>query len=57
MKKNNIAFWIITILCVLVLLLSPIISYITKNLFLGACIFGVAIILWLITIILHEHRK
>ena len=56
-EKNNIAFWIITVLCIVSLILSPILGYIKKSAALGGYIFGGTIILWLCMVILHETEK
>jgi hypothetical protein len=56
-NRRNIAFWIVTILCIISLILSPIIGYIKKNIALSAYIFGGTIILWLCMVILHETNK
>ena len=56
-RKHSIAFWIVTVLCIISLILSPIIGYIKKNIVLSAYIFGGTIILWLCMVILHETSK
>ena len=56
-EKNNIAFWIITVLCIVSLILSQILVYINKSAALGGYIFGGTIILWLCMVILHETEK
>ena len=53
--KRNKLFWTITILCIVALFVSPIL-FATGLKIAGACTFEVAIVLWLITIIIHEHR-
>lgn len=55
--KKNLAFWIVTVLCILSLILALVLGYIKKSPSLGGCIFGGTIILWLCMIILHETRK
>ena len=58
-KKNNhnLAFWIVTGLCIVSLILSPVLAYIKKSPVLGGCIFGVSILLWLCMIVLNETKK
>ena len=55
--KKNLAFWIVTVLCILSLILALVLGYIKKSPSLGGCIFGGTIILWLCMIILHETGK
>ena len=56
-KGRNIAFWIITVLCIISLILSPVLAYIKRDLALGGYIFGGTIILWLCMVILNETGK
>ena len=44
------------VLCLVAVLLSPILMYFLDNKLPGAFVFAGAIVLWLITIILHEHK-
>lgn len=55
--KRNVWFWIITVLCIVAILLSPVLLYVLDDKHPGAFVFGGGIILWTITIILHEHNK
>lgn len=55
-KRSKIWFWIITILCILAVILSPVLMCVLKSKIPGALVFGGAIVLWIITIILHERK-
>ena len=56
-KRNETAFWIVTVLCILCLILGPIFTKITGNLMLGALMYASAITLWLVMIIISETQK
>ena len=55
-KRNSVWFWIITILCIVSVLLSPVLMYFLDNKLPGAFLFAGAIVFWIITIILYENR-
>ena len=57
-KNRGVAFWIVTVLCIITLIISVIVSCINKNnLILGGCLFGASILLWLCMIVLNETGK